>query len=216
LLLSVGAELHSQEGRREDEILSKATSGYTLNGATHLALSETFRLAEVPGGIAVLGSCQVYPEFSFRVKPDSSLEKALREIVLTDRSFHWLVDDGVVYAGPVGGTPKLLETEIVEYSYREGEPLEAAVDRLLQKREVVSRANQLALTRGVARLGMQSMSRRSSDGGPPEQFPTIKLSHVKLYQALNALVRKHGSGIWLYREDECRGVKTFTVDVVAQ
>lgn len=214
-LLLLAVLIATAEGRPNSAQAPSREGGGTRFEATHVVLAETLQSKNAPGGIVFVSRCNANPKFNFHVNGDLQLEAALREIVQTDGTFQWRMEDGVVYAAPAASVPDMLGTHISEYAFRKHEPLEAAVNRLLMKGEVARRAEQLGLGRAVVRLGMQAVSRH----GPVDksnESPIMTIRQVKLYEALNAIVRSHGRGVWLYQEDECHGSRTFGVSIVAK
>ena len=193
--------------------LSESTKAAAWDMA-RLALSVT----NVPGGIVLADKQSDQIEHSYTFQPSSPLREVLDAIVLSDDAYAWDANRGVVNVVPRRGIPPILETRIAEFNSQDLTTLTAAVGLLLRSPEVRKRMQELNYGEGFNRL--QGYYPITQPGILPPKSPDPLSIHVKnasLLDALNAIVRAHGRGVWIYREySRPQGKHFFEVSITGE
>jgi hypothetical protein len=173
------------------------------------AFSGSLSRAKVPGGIVTVSSCpgeevkHTYPGLPSPL----TLREALDAIVVADPRYRWQVEDGIINLMPVRGEPELLDTRIAEFYLENAVSVLAALSRLLELPEVRQRRIELGLKSGLQFGGLQS---------PNPRRLTVHLQDVTLREALNAIARAHGYGVWSYTEFHCNGRNEFSIEFLVR
>ena len=124
---------------------------------------------------------------------NKTLRQALDTLVENDPRYRWQVADGVINLLPAAGEPAFLKTRIVEFR---AENITLAMDTvtpLLKLPEVQKAMDDLNLKPGIAGF-ITSPSRKPF---------SVECKGMTLRQALNAIVRAQGRGVWGYVETHC-------------
>jgi hypothetical protein len=170
-------------------------------------LARALGSARIPGGIVI------DPGMSTEVKqllmPGSTLNDLLGAIVLAAPIYRWEINDGVVNLLPVGREPALLSMKIGEFNVRDAKSIDEALNKLLSRSDVKARAAEINLDNGV-KLTVGGSGSIKSD----RPF-SVYCKNVTLREALNAIVRAQGHGVWAYRETHWMQYNGFEIDLVA-
>ena len=164
--------------------------------------------AGVPGGVAKVADCNEAVTYSFRPR-DYSLRGVLDSIVSTDRRYTWEVKDDVINVIPSNGLPPFLAVRVSRFDLHNTESPEEALSQLLAVPEV---------KRAQLSLGPRAVQGRVSvfcpQGCPTEETKKISVSlkGATVRESLNAIARAHGNAVWWFRQSECGGRKTFSLD----
>jgi hypothetical protein len=125
-----------------------------------------------------------------------------------DPRYQWQNNSGVVNLLPRAGEPEFLKVRLRQYTVNAD--LTEALKQLMALPEIRGEAARLGLERNTLSLGGLSPGNHG-----PSQI-SLTLSNVSLHEALNALVRAHGSAIWGYREYRCNGVNQFSIEFLSR
>ena len=126
---------------------------------------------------------------------NKTLRWALDTIVEVDPRYRWQVVDQVINLLPAEREPALLQTRIKEFRAENISFAMDTVSPLLALPEVKKAMDDLHLKHGIAGF-VTSPS--------PKPF-SVKCENVTLRQALNAIARAEGRGVWDYTEIHCDG-----------
>jgi hypothetical protein len=177
-----------------------------------MSVDSAFRLAMLrsaaPGGEALTQGCGEPSGSAVRPSPASTLRKLLDEIIAADPDYRWEVDQGVVNLTPVRGVPDLLTLRIGEFDSGDAVDVTTAKTMLFALPEVRKRAEELGFDQAVFGSGPYGAP---PPGTPPPPKLNVRLQDVTLFEALNALVRAHGHGLWIYHEIHCGSTNHFEV-----
>jgi hypothetical protein len=163
--------------------------------------------AGTPGGVAKVSDCN---EATYIFRPrDSSLRGVLDSIVSTDPRYIWEVKDNVINVIPRNKLSPFLAVRISRFDLTDVESPREALSQLLALPELQKAQLSLgphAVQGGVHVFGPQ--------GSPPKETKKISVSlkGVTVREALNAIARADGSAVWWFRQSECGGRKTFSLD----
>lgn len=166
----------------------------------------------VPGGVAKVADCNDAVTYSFRLRK-YSLRGVLDSIVATDRRYTWEVKDDVINVIPSNGPPPFLAVHVSRFDLHNTESPEEALSQLLAVPEV---------KRAQLSLGPRAVQGRVSvfcpQGCPTEETKKISVSlkGATVRECLNAIARAHGNAVWWFRQSECGGRKTFSLDFNSQ
>jgi hypothetical protein len=170
----------------------------TLSNATASAL----RSAKVPGGIVFVGGCGNDPMYTFS-HAGPTLEDALHSVIRSNPRYEWTIVKGVVNVRPVNGELSLLSVNMRNVEIKKAYSLDLVASELLSVAEVRRRMTELNFTPGYVRLGMNDLP-RSTDTRMKEP-PAYQFRNVTLREALDSVARRHGTAVWEYRENHCKG-----------
>jgi hypothetical protein len=179
-----------------------------LQDTTTFFLNRLIAAGNPPGGFAIVKGCEdAEPEVQPLGPTDSTLGEVLDKLVVNDPGFTYSMDDGVVNLVPYQGAPPLLNVRISSFDV-EDESIERPFIRLVNSPEVLKAEPSVGIT-GTKRL-QQFVGAQPAPPVPgrpqvePKKF-TLHLRNVTLMEALNALVRARGRGVWSYEEHICSG-----------
>lgn len=177
---------------------------------TTSAFTKTLSAAKLPGGIFVATNCsepQRYP----LTPSDSSLRGALNSVVAADPRYTWQADDETINMLPYGVDQKFLSQRIARLDIRNASSLREAADVLLRTPEVKSAAVKYNLGENVQRGGIGYYQPQEETSGAKLSI-TVRQKNVTVRDALNAIVRAHGSAVWAYTERRCSTGNSFTIE----
>jgi hypothetical protein len=211
--LAVGAGGYLRGHARSVDLLQKPISGLEVKSAVLTeAFGEILRAAEVPGGIAFVQGCE-----EERPRDFPPLGRTLREGLTTltrvAPGYTWQTEDGVVNMAPNDGFPALLRTSLREFDSKDADNPTGVDSLLIALPEMQQAASVLNFQEAPneVQLGF-SMASKGGTPPPPRGAPlAIHCRACSSYQVLNAVVRATGSGMWIYEERHCSGVKTFRI-----
>lgn len=198
-LLTIGVFPQANRGSSTaDEVLGRPVPDNDDHSST---TAQTFIRAlsgvSAPGGLVQVFACEADASKPAPQQRGASLGQALDALVSLDRRYRWHVDDGVINLLPASDEPALLRTQIARFSPRKVFSAREALSRLLTLDEIKGAMEELGLKAGIA-VFVSPGSRH------PKAF-SLSLMDVTLRQALNAIARAQGTGIWEYIETHCRG-----------
>jgi hypothetical protein len=170
----------------------------TITNATTAALSS----AGVPGGIITVTGCGEDASYML-TSSGPTLGDALNSIMAAGPNYRLEVEKGVVNLVPTVGDPPLLGFRIGELKIKEAHSLFDALAQLLALPEVQKRIKELDLDQGYTRIGLMDLKRPGNDSIEKSPNYTISCKNVTVREALNAIARAHGRGVWAYRERHC-------------
>jgi hypothetical protein len=154
--------------------------------------------AGIPGGITVLHYCGGLPTRS--LKPSSaSVRGLLDEVVSTDPTYSWRLNEGVVNLIPRYIKLHFLDTRVSKLDLKEKTPDEA-LNILLALSEVQSQANSELGSRLVQGF---AYAYAPNAGGHREKTFSLALTDTTVAEALNAIAKTHGSAVWVLTKNEC-------------
>lgn len=166
----------------------------------------------VHGGFAEIATCSTEPKGDLKVSQGSTILEAMDALVAANPGYKWNVDDGVVNLIPRNGAT-LLYTSISSFQM-DTTDLQApsAIQDMLRLPEVQRREATLGLKPGAGQGGLEVVGKHPTPRQPaPVQ---IKVTNVSLREALNQIVASLPKEVWIYRETDCDGHKSFTVSTV--
>ena len=197
---------------QSSSLLDRQAKGTNLkNVMVGQALVDALLNAGAPGGVVKVSDCNEAVTYSFSPR-DSSLRGVLDSIVSTDPRYTWEVKDDVINVIPSNGLPPFLAVRIFRVDILQVESPEEAVSQLLTIPEV----HQAQL--GLGPRAVQGGGHVFCPGCPPKETKkfSISLKEVTVRESLNAIARAHGNAVWWFRQSECGGRKSFSLDFAAK
>jgi hypothetical protein len=164
----------------------------------------------IPGGIAQLEGCSGVPVLHLTAKRGMTIREAMDALVSENPSYQWQLEGGVVNLIPRSGSAALLDAKIRSFQLNTTDQkmdAHAVLYDIIRVPEVRQRAAELKLQPGMMQGGPGVY-----DEHPAKREPVpimISLKDVSLREAFNSVVRTYGHTIWIYREHECNGSKTY-------
>jgi len=164
------------------------------------------------GGFVETATCSDLPQGRLQIRQGVTVEQAMDELVAANPGYEWELKDGVVNLTPRGGA-QLLGTKIAKFQMDATDwEMEAALQDVLRLPEVRERE---------ASLGLKGGTHAGPRAGAVEEHPVsrqpvpvhINLQSVSLQEAFNQVVALSLDGVWIYRETDCNGAKTYTVEM---
>jgi len=215
--LTVFASAHNQLPRRASRtrnLLNRDIGNIHFdNAAMPFIFNYALIHAVVPGGIVDVGGCPNGPKpaYSFALI-DARLQDVLEAIAKRDLLDRWTVENGVVNLLPVKGTPALLDTRIGKFDSKDAATPSEAATLLAQSPEVERAEERLGLNNPFhIQLGL-GVARKYGSPIPKLASPlAVRLKNVTFLDALNALVRAKGRGVWMYREWHCSANNGYSI-----
>lgn len=181
------------------------------NGSSYGSTSEAFQSvmlqSGVPGGDVIIEGCGGGTNKVVRVL-GTTLGKALESIEAADPRYRWELEDGVVVLMPAEGVPPLLKVRVRGFNSMDSSDVSSAGMLLFALPDVRDALGKLGLTRNASGSGLYAVSPGLHRQAPPLD---IDLHDITVRDALNAIVRTNGSGIWIYREILCGTSKLFDI-----
>jgi hypothetical protein len=165
------------------------------------------------GGFAEIAGCSDEPEGSLRLRPGITVREAMDALVAANPNYQWDFKDGVVELMPRVDVP-LLHVKIGKFQVDSTErETPAILEGLLRLPEVRARAAQLDLKPGLGQGGPGVY-----DEHPVHREPArihANWQNLSLLEALNGIVRASRKAVWIYRETDCSGDKTYSIEAAS-
>lgn len=202
-------------GQRFDQsssLLDRQAKGANLdNVAPGQAAVNALLDADVPGGVARVSGCD--EAVIDRLRPrDHSLRGVLESVVFADPRYTWEIKDDVINVIPRIGLPAFLSVRISKFDLAEVESPQDALSQLLAIPEV--RQAQLSLGSRAVQGGAHIFC----PGCPAKEKKTfsVSLNDVTVRESLNAIARAYGNAVWSFRQSQCGGRKSYSLDFNAK
>jgi len=169
---------------------------------------DVLRGTGVNGGFAEIAGCSDLPQGSLKLKHGVTVRGAMDALVARNPGYQWELENGVVVLRPRVGIP-LLNTQIRKFQMNATErETPAVLQALLRLAEVQAHAAQLDLKPALGQ------------GGPGvyEEHPIQREAarfhagwqNFSLLDGLNRIVQTSRRAVWIYRETDCGGDKTYS------
>jgi hypothetical protein len=197
---------------------SSLTRDRQLESTAADAAADLLRDAGVYGGIVVVDSCSSPEKYHVSYSQGESLDRALNYLSSTTGKYKWEVTNDVVDVLPVGAVPELLNLRVAQFDWDTTDAGNGVLPRLMQTPEVSRALKGFGLERGPYLGGAGVACISDGKVGSCERAAAPAIMHERdatVREILNRIA-KYGHTIWLYRERQCGGAKTFTVDLIAQ
>jgi hypothetical protein len=175
--------------------------------SVNFAFQRAILRSGAPGGAVITQGCAEPSDNIVRFQ-GSTLREVLDDIVTADPDYGWEVKDGVVNLIPAKGVPDLLTLRIGAFDTGDATSVTTAKTFLFALPEVRKRAAELGFDQAIFGSGFSAMV----PGAPPPNLLNVRLQDVTLLEALNALVRAHKHGLWVYREIHCNSTNHFDIN----
>ena len=211
LLIVIMAPLFSQP--RSKDPLAQAVHVKLDRVNTPDAVSQALLDAGLPGGIAALHYCGGFPTRA--LKPASiSVRGLLDEVVSTDPSYSWRLNDGAVNLTPRYTKIHLLETRVPKLELKQVKTPDEALNMLMALPEVQRQVKNELGNRAVE--GLAYAFPANAAGGEREKTFSIALNDATIAEALNAIAKAYGSAVWVLVKNECNnsGRKNFSIKFI--
>ena len=203
---------HGQGLDQSSSLLDRQAKGANLdNAAPGQAAVNALLDADVPGGVVRVSGCDEAVTDSLRPR-DRSLRGVLESVVSSDPRYTWEIKDDVINVIPRSGLPAFLSVRISKFDLAEVESPKEALSQLLAIPEVQQAQFSLG-SRAV-----QGGAHIFCPGCPVKEKKTfsVSLNDVTVRESLNAIARAHGSAVWSFRQSECGGRKSYSLDFNAK
>lgn len=184
-----------------------------FSGTAAAVLKDVLRDTQIPGGVVQqLRGCSAESRMHLSVKKGTTIRQAMDNLVASNPDHQWQFLDHVVNLTPKTGPPVLLETRIHSYQLHTTDNWapSASMEDLFKIEEIRKRAVALKLTWGAVTGGLYA-----GEYHPAPKTPRpidVDIHDVSVQDALNAVVTAYRNAIWIYRETECNGETTFTIN----
>jgi hypothetical protein len=211
--VTIGANGYVRSHASSVDLLQKPIGGLDVKSAVpREVLRQILRAAEVPGGIAVVQGCE-----EDRPRDFPPLGRTLRDALTTlgrvAPGYTWQTDDGVVNMTPKDGFPPLLRTSLPEFDSKDADNPTWVASLLVALPEMQQAASALNFREAPNEIQLGFSAVPKAGTPPPQKRPPLAI-HCRACsasQVLNAVVRTTQSGMWIYEERLCGGVKTFSI-----
>jgi hypothetical protein len=201
---------HEQPGKpeTETELLMRPVANLGSSPlSVNLAFQSVILGSCTAGGAVITQGCEEPPNSIVRFQ-GSTLREVLDDIVTADPDYGWEVKDGVVNLMPAKGVPDLLTLRIGAFDTGDATSITSAKTFLFALPEVRKRAEELGFDQAASGSGPYAIV----PGAPPPPRLDVRLQDVTLLEALNALVRAHKHGLWIYYETHCKSTSHFDIN----
>jgi len=206
----------SESGAVDDPQLAKIQIGRDIrveNQPVLWILQDVLRGTGVPGGFAEIAGCSDLPKGSLNLKQGTTVLEAMDALVAANPSYQWQLKDGVVDLIPWAGVP-LLDLTIARFQMdATDDEIPIVFQNLLRQPEVRVRETQLGLKPALRQGGPGVVDEQPVPRRPASIH--IHLLNLSLRGAFNKIVRTSSNVIWMYREIDCNGNRTYTVEVTS-
>jgi hypothetical protein len=180
------------------DVLSRHLPALSLGRVTVArAFWEATNHARVPGGIVSIRGRPEEHKASFTIPADATLREALDRIPSESPSLEWKMNGGVVDLLPPRALPEILNVQIASYDFEDANNGSLAIQELLARPEVEQKARSLGFQPALNEGGMTVYY--GAGMKPPPSLP-VHLRNVTLLEAVDALMRARGAGLWRYDE----------------
>jgi hypothetical protein len=160
----------------------------------------TLKESRTPGGVVRINECRSDGDTAtpFAEMNSATLRDVLDGITILDPQYRWQVDNGVVNLVPrLQPLPELLNTRIKKFEVKDATGISYMLSELQSLPEVREQVVKLNLS--------QALQWRTILPLYPQKRYDISCEDVTLQEALNAIVRTYGRGVWEYKETHCPG-----------
>jgi hypothetical protein len=201
LILAAGSALaiQSQNSNKPNSVLDRHSEKTPLkNAPISDVVVDALRQQNVPGGVAVSYYCSGYENHSLR-PTDDTLRSRIDAAVAAEPENTWSVDDGVVNMVPRYRELLFLKTIVPNLEIKEAVTTAEALDKLLAVPEV---SKQATLELGIHTFG-GGIYQALDLANPRNHKISLSLTNVTVLEALNAIARARGDGIWLLVDQQC-------------
>jgi hypothetical protein len=209
MALVIAGHIEANQQTMTTEHILQSRCGDVFQDATQVdvvtAFARALRNMHLPGGIILLKESEVLLEKRDLLGTD--LRTLLDSIVTIAPFYRWTVEDGVVNLLPSTNEPLLLRYRIAEFDVEAAKSKREALRQLLSKSDLQHRVSELEIDNGLSLFV----------GGPDveEKKPfSIRCKDVSFRDALNAIVRSQGTGVWAYRETQWKNHRGFNIDFI--
>lgn len=190
-----------------------------INGLEKITIGDAFRealsSANAPGGIVLPGDCAKKVEYQLDIT-STSLRDVLDSIVSAAPSYRWQYKHGVVNLIGVRDGSALLGLRIKTFEVKNAKTLSGAYNELMNLSEVKQRLAEVNITQVRQEIGFTDLRRSGSGVDDGQQGFSVSCSNVTFREALNAIVRANGKGVWAYSERHCNGRDEIVINFIAQ
>lgn len=190
-----------------------------INGLEKITIGDAFRealsSANAPGGIVLPGDCAKEVEYKLDTK-STSLRDVLDSIVSAAPSYRWQYKHGVVNLIGVRDESALLGLRIQKFEVKNAKTLYGAYNELMNLSDVKQRLAEVNITQVRQEIGLEDLRRSGSGVDDGQQGFSVSCSNVTFREALNAIVRANGKGVWAYSERHCNGRDEIVINFIAQ
>lgn len=174
---------------------------------------DTLRGTGLHAGFVEIAGCSDLPKGRLQIKQGVTVRQAMDAIVVANPGYRWELEDGVVNLMPLSNAP-LLDTRIAKFQMAATDrEIPALLQDLLRLPEVRRHEAALGLKQGFGQGGPSA-----GEVNPVSRQPVpieIDVQNLPLRDAFNKIVQGSPKGVWIYHETDCRGAKTFTVEVAS-
>ena len=176
--------------------------------SVNLAIQTAIHGSGAAGGAVITQGCEEPSDSIVRFQ-GSTLREVLDDIITADPDYRWEVKDGVVNLIPAKGVPDLLTLRIDAFDSGDATSVTTAKTFLFALPEVRKRAVELGFDQAIYGSGLYAVP---PGARPARKLLNVRLQDVTLLEALNALVRTHKHGLWIYREIHCKSINHFDIN----
>jgi hypothetical protein len=158
--------------------------------------------------------CSSESQIRLKIKKGTTIRGAMDILVASNPDFQWHLLDHVINLEPKGGVPALLTTKLhrVQLHTFDNWAASAGMSELLRMPELRRRFDELKIKGGVQTGdGPSAVNTHPVPLPPPPKAVEINLHDVTVQDVFNEIVRIHGKETWYYAENDCNGVKTYSI-----
>lgn len=178
-----------------------------------MILWEILRGTGLHGGSAEITGCSDLPRGQLQIKQGATVQQAMDELVAANPGYQWALRDGAVNLMPQSGAP-LLEARISKFQIDATDrEIPVLLEDLLRLQELRKPEAELGLSR--PRVGQEIIAGAAKINPVARQPVPIHLDiqNLSLEEAFDKVVSFSPGAVWIYRETDCNGVKTYTVEM---
>lgn len=165
------------------------------------------------GGLVEIAGCSKLPQGRLHIKSGVTVRQAMDALVAANPGYKWELKGGVVNLMPRGDA-LLLRARVAKFQKDATDrEIEAVLNDVLRLPDVQRREGLLGLKLGMSGGGLSGMEEHPV---PRQPIPVhFNLENLSLQDAFNKIVQGSPKGVWIYRETDCSGAKTFIVEVAS-
>lgn len=167
------------------------------------------------GGFVEMTDCTGdLPKGHLQINQGATVRQAMDALVAANPGYQWELKGGVVNLVPRSGAP-LLDTRVAKFRRdATDQEIEAVLQDVLRLPEVRERQAALGL-KGRIHSGPRAEAVEERPA-PRQPVPVpINVENISLQEAFNKIVETSPDGVWIYRETDCNGAKTFIVEMAS-
>lgn len=218
VLIAVGLPLAAQQSEAAAQInkpkLADIRVAHNIsaeNQPMRFIFLDVLRGTGIHGGLVEMAGCSGASKGRLVVSQGVSVPQAMNALVAANPGYRWEQRAGVINLITRDDIP-LLRTRIASFQTNAtNQGIRAVLQDVLGLPEVRERETALGLTQ------------ESGQGGPsvikkhpvPQQHVSVPINvqNASLRDVFNQIVQTSQNGVWIYRETNCNGAKTFTVEM---